>query len=283
MLGIPSGCYMLCKKQNDSLCAGLVVKQGEAGQILLIVILVIIVTLTIGLSAVSRSVTSLRTSTEEEESQKALSAAEAGIERAIQGNSSISSADLGNNSSYNTNVSSVNGSELLINGGVTIPKDEGADLWLSTYSSVPDSNYGNPQSGNVTIYWGDSATACNNSALEIITISGSKSNPVLKKYAYDPCFGRSNGFSLPSGGGAVGGKTFFHSATISVSSGLFARIIPIYGNTSAGVKGNFIFPNQGYKIDSYGTSGLANRKITVFKGWPQTYLPYLSYGLFVVN
>lgn len=260
----------------------------QKGQILLIVILVIIVASTVGLSLASRSITSLRSSTEEAESQKALAAAEAGIERTIQGSIPIAvqGSNPSNNSSYTTQFTSVNGAIFLMNGDNLIPKDEGADLWLSTYSSVQASNYGSPWTGDLTVYWGNSSTACNNSALEIIIVLGPKNNPVLKKYAYDPCPTRQseNHFSVPAIGGTIVGKTFYYKATISsISSALIARIIPIYGDTYVGIQGSVALPLQGYKIDSIGTSGQASRKITVFKGYPQTYLPYLSYGLFVAN
>jgi hypothetical protein len=62
------------------------------------------------------------------------------------------------------------------------------------------------------------------------------------------------------------------------------RVIPLYKDSIIGMtNGAISLPLQGYKIDSTGTSGEANRKIRVFKGWPQTYLPYLSYGLFVAK
>jgi len=261
---------------------------GEAGQVLLIVVLVVIVASTIGLSLASRSITSLRTSTEEAESQKALAAAEAGIERTMQVlvPVGVQETNQGNNAAYATEVSEVDGLTFLMNGGALIPKDEGADLWLSTYSSDPASNFGAPLwEGDLTVYWGESATACENPAIEIIIISGLKSDPESKKYVYDPCPERQteNHFSAPSDVvETITGKTFLHGATISgVSSGLIARIIPIYGNASVGIKGDSSLPLQGYKIDSTGTAGQANRKITVFKGYPQTYLPFLSYGLFV--
>ncbi len=44
---------------------------NQRGQILLIIILVMVVALTIGLSVVSRSIVTLRTTEEEENSQKA--------------------------------------------------------------------------------------------------------------------------------------------------------------------------------------------------------------------
>ena len=264
--------------------------EKQKGQILLIVVLVVIVASTIGLSLASRSITSLRSTTEEVESQKALAAAEAGIERAIQNTVPIglSGENPSNNSRYTTTFQTIDGAQILLNGGLAVPKDGGADLWLSTYSADPLSNFGAPLwGGDLTVYWGDSTTPCDNSALEIIIVSGPKNNPVLKKYAYDPCPARQNEnkFSAPSiNGGNVSGKTFSHGTTIAgVSSALIARIIPIYGNTAVGISGTLPFPTQGYRIDSTGVSGQANRTIRVFKGYPQTYLPYLSYGLFVAN
>ena len=63
--------------------------EKQKGQVLLIVVLVMIVALTVGLSLISRSITNLRTSTEEAESQKALAAAEAGIEQALESGQDI--------------------------------------------------------------------------------------------------------------------------------------------------------------------------------------------------
>jgi hypothetical protein len=72
---------------------------------------------------------------------------------------------------------------------------------------------------------------------------------------------------------------------------VFIRVIPIYKDAVVGVstcnRGGNNCPtplfSQGYVITSTGTSGQASRKFTVFRGYPQTYLPYLSYGLFVTN
>ena len=59
------------------------VKNSQKGQVLLLVVLASVIALTVGLAAISRSITSTRISTEESNSQKALSAAEAGIEEQI--------------------------------------------------------------------------------------------------------------------------------------------------------------------------------------------------------
>lgn len=59
-------------------------KHRRSGQTALIVLLVMVVVLTIGLSLVSHSITEVSISKDDEESMRAFSAAEAGIERALQ-------------------------------------------------------------------------------------------------------------------------------------------------------------------------------------------------------
>ena len=302
--------------------------QKQDGQILLIVILVVIIALTIGLSLATRSIISLRTSTEEAESQKALSAAEAGIERAIQSNTPIAIPlvnNPSNNSSYSTSFTQIQSSSFLINGGSTtfgpspnptptvipntIPKDEGADVWFVGHdpiTGVPDYSTAvsmTPPNNFLNLYWGSSSDgACGSAAIQAIVVSRDISPPNEIKsyrYAYDSCPSRrsENNFAqADSGSYPVSGVTFGNRTTPqndlakNINNIVFIRVIPIYKDAVIGVSacdhaGNNCtsLPSQGYVISSTGTSGQANRKITVFKGYPQTYLPYLSYGLFVAN
>lgn len=288
--------------------------QKERGQVLLIVILVIIVASTIGLSLASRSITSLRTSTEEAESQKALAAAEAGIERAIQGSIPIAvqGTNPSNNSSYSTNFTAVQSASFLINGGNMIPKDEGADVWFINHNADGSPDYSSALSPNfLHLYWGSPQEACGTStapaALQAIVISRNRSTGEIKsyRYVYDSCTTRassSNFTQADLGSFTVPGIVNFTFGNRTPESGgnndlakgvndiVFMRVIPIYKDAVVGVYacnrgGNNCtsLPSQGYVISSTGISGSASRKITVFKGYPQTYLPYLSYGLFVAN
>src|SRR3972149_4690052 len=110
--------------------------ERQKGQVLLIVVLVMIVALTVGLSLISRSVTNLRTSTEEAESQKALAAAEAGIEQALKSGTAPAGENLGSNkTTYSTNVTALSGTKFMVNGGNSVPRDDGADVWLSNYAN----------------------------------------------------------------------------------------------------------------------------------------------------
>lgn len=290
----------------------------QSGQILLIVVLVIIVASTIGLSISTRSIIGLRTSTEEAESQKALSAAETGIERAIQGNvpvelalQTVNNSGVGINSTYSTEFDTIGTSEFLINGGNIIPKNEGADVWFikhnnsdnsldysaSSYCSAPSDCPTSPKFLN--LYWGSSQDGCSNAAVQAIIVTRAQASPNEIKsyrYTYDGCSTRksANNFGdADTGSYGVAGSTFTHRTPQNdlakdVGDIVFMRVIPIYKDAKIAVwacnhggENCTELPAQGYRITSTGTSGQATRKLTVFKGWPQTYLPYLSYGLFV--
>src|SRR3989344_8166868 len=60
----------------------------QAGQVILILILVMTVALAIGISVIQRSLSDISTSSKVEQSSRAFSAAEAGIEKALRGDSS---------------------------------------------------------------------------------------------------------------------------------------------------------------------------------------------------
>lgn len=286
----------------------------QNGQTLLIVVLVIIVASTVGLSIATRSITSLKSSTEEAESQKALSAAEAGIERAIQGNVPVEvskikviSSNGTDNSVYSTKFEPVNTPDFLINGGNAVLKDEGADVWFVDHLDNGDPNYTNPypSSTNPTslnLYWGSSSDAtdgdCGSSsspvAIQAIIVTRDQSSPNAIKsyrYVYDSCnSSRQNNFASPDTLVKTINNISFKYGTSNLGNGIplpkniiLMRVVPIYKNAIIGLSAAPALPRQGYLITSTGTSGDANRRIRVFKGWPQAYLPYLSYGLFVAN
>ena len=265
--------------------------KDQSGQVLLIVVLAIVVVLTIGLAVASKSIIGLRTSTEQAESQKALSAAEAGIEQLLKTSVNTRLADiLTNNSSYDANVTQISGTSFLLNGGSLISRNDGTDVWLSDYSSDPSFIYLNPWGAGspqilpiLTIRWGDNSGDCSNAALEIVIISGSKAAPEITKYAVDPCQVRAdtNNFTYVSGNqGTISGKTFYYEISVTITNGLIARIVPLYENTFVGVSGNLALPNQGSIISSSGTSGETERKVTVFRGYPKVPSELFPYNLF---
>lgn len=254
----------------------------QSGQVLLAIVLVMVVGLTVGLSLASRSITNLRTSEEEINSQQALSAAEAGIEQVSKTSASIANGSFLNDTTYNTSITTVEGNSFFLNGGNAVLKDDGADVWLSDYSTDRARLYANPWSGNLGIYFGKDNNGCSEAALEIVVVSGTRDSPVSRKYAIDPCLPRSNSnkFTYVSQGGVARGKSFPFGTTISINSGLIARIVPVYNQTPIGIVGDSPLPAQGSIITSVGTSGNTTRKVTVFQGFPTLPSEYFPYGLF---
>ncbi len=266
-------------------------KAHEKGQILLIVVLVMVIVLTVALSLSARSITNLRTTQEEENSERAFSAAEAGIEQS--GTSNIeSSGSFLNRTAYQTKITTLSGIEMLLNDGIVIIKDEAMDVWLTDYP-----NYSTSWNGDVTVYWGQSSDSCGLSeasntmaALEIIVISGAVNSPVITHYPVDPCSSRAsrNRFeSIAPGGGIVSGKSFSYKKTITISSGKLMRVIPIYASTPLGVKGCnsantncLALPSQGRMIESTGAADNIKRKIVTFQSFPKLPVEIFPFVLF---
>lgn len=262
---------------------------GEGGQVFLIVLMVTVIALTIGLSVASRSIVSLRTSREERDSQRALAAAEAGIEQVLKTGNTRTGLLTG--ASYTATPTNVSGTEVLVHGGNVIPKDEGGDIWLVPHHSNNDPDFSTPWSGNLTIYWGLASDVCHAdraintmAAIEIAVVSGTVSLPIVKRSTYDPCAARrnSNNFSGGLGGPLTfSGKEFlFSTPSIPVVSGFFVRAIPLYAGSTIGVTANTALPSQGTIIDATGESFGTSRKIKVFKGYPSLPSQFFVYGLF---
>lgn len=245
-----------------------------------------VVVLTVGLSIVSRSITNLRTSTEEAESQKALAAAEAGIEQALRSNQSISGNFTANNTQYTTSVKDISGTDFAVNAGNPIVKDDGIDVWLSKYSTESAELYNDPWTGNITFYWGTDTDPCRNAALEIALILQGTPQPLndatIVKRAIDPCADRrgANNFDPPTANGNYVNGTK-HSYVLSVNNGLIAKLVPIYYNTIVSLNATSSLPSQGSAITSTGTSGDIQRKITVFKSYPHLPSEFFPYNLFM--
>lgn len=271
-----------------------VVSLKQGGQTLLIVVLAVVIALTVSLSVASRMITNIKTTTEEANSQKALSAAEAGIERALQKITSTE-APITDNLTYTATVSTLKGSQLLLNGGNIITKDEGVDLWFVEHNSDGTPNYSSSWTGTVTIYWGNTGDNCSTSqisntmaALEVVVVSGTKETPSVNRYAIDPCDLRRNDYNKFSeedetGTFSIAGRDFKYRKQISITNGMIARIIPLYANAPIAVVGSVDLPSQGSVINSTGTSGSTERRITVFQGYPSLPAEFFPYNLFYYN
>ena len=259
-------------------------KNSQNGQILLVVVLAAVISLTVGLAVISRTITNTRVSTEEANSQKALSAAEAGIEDLVNSTNitgGTGTKTLSNQSEFNATATSVQGGRILINNGETIEQDEGADVWLST-----NPNFTSPINTNLTVYWTVPSGACSTyPAIEIAVVSGNRTTPNMTRYVVDSCDSRraQNSFGAPNRGATtISGQSFnFGFALPAISSGYIVRIIPLYADSTIGAVSTTPLPPQGYIINSTGKSGNTTRKVTVFRGFPRLPIEFFPYNLFL--
>lgn len=270
-------------------------KRKERGQIVLILVLITIVGLTIGLSLISRTVTDVRISTQIEQSGKAFSAAEAGVESALK--SAVVGGAGGTvnlpDSSASYNVAQLGGST----GSYSFPLTEigrAQTVWLIEHNSdgtVNETGSSYPSSSSIDICWG---TDSNNTAAIVVSLYY-KTGSVYKvsNLAYDPIATRGNNFTIISdtAGGYCNGNYQFRKTIIPTldfgidpaSTLLALRILPLYQNTTIALLPTSTLPIQGKLITSIGQSDTGVvRKINVSQGYPV--LPsLLDFVLFTEN
>lgn len=255
---------------------------AKSGQILLTVVLIMIIALTVSLSVATRSIINTKLAIQSGDSQKAFQAAEAGIEEILGSTTNVNITS--QQFSPGVMIDSVTSSQIsgkgaggnmfyfIQNNGLAVNQDDSTDIWLSDYSTNLSLRYLNPWSGNLNIYWGKSNNGCNDAALEIMLIYGTKTAPLFSKYAVDPCVARANNnkFSLASSvPNNINGQNFYYESNINISSGLILVITPLYSSTpiAIGADNSVPFPSQGRIITSSATAGSVSKKIIFFQGY----------------
>ncbi len=279
------------------------VKERQSGQILLVVVLTMIVALTVGLSIAARVVTELKLSRQNEESQRAFQAAEAGIQQSLESKTSIGDPiPFENNSSFSTNYVNDIGQVIVVNNGIEVDQAVGADVWLSDYSASTSGLFANPMGGGspvaITMYWGSpNQNSCLSSgdnvapAIEVVLLKGPVSNPTIQKNIYESAgCAASNRITNAIEGSTTGGPfswngiSFRNSASLvfngsPLSNGLLLKVIPIFNSTVVAFQAGINFPSQGSIVESTGTSGDTVRKVVYFQSHPQLPLEIFPYSL----
>jgi Tfp pilus assembly protein PilX len=271
--------------------------RNQPGQVLLIVILIMVVVLTIVLSLATRSVTNTRLTSQDQDSKRALSAAEAGIEQALKKGSTVGiGANIGTNATIKQiTLNTLSGTDVLVNNGLLISRDDGADVWFVDHKADGTPDYTTPKGvTTLTVSWGKSGEVCSSSAnsntmaaIEVIVVSGPVGSPRATRTVFDPCTSAParqasiNFDTVVTPGRSVQGIQFAYQNTITgMSNALFARIIPLYADTSVGVTANVALPNQGTVVDALGSAGNAQRRVNTFRGYPKLPTEFFPYGIF---
>lgn len=279
---------------------GLPVRQ--AGQVVLILILVMTVALAIGLSVIQRSLFDVSTSTKVEESSRAFSAAEAGIEKVLSGGSPVinfsdnsSSAVVTTNNLIPAIPSGFNRQEPLEcpPGDSRLAKEDVAQVWLADPQSPgnPPAEYYKPPSGELDVYWG-STSATDKAALELTVIYYDGQYKPRKWYLDNDSAGRTptNNFEPVTCTGNYSPLTGYQcmKTITSLPTGLMLlRARLLYNTTSqpfavqaVGTCGkDCSIPPQAKVLVSKGTSGQIQRTVQVCQ--LQKVVPsYFDYAIF---
>lgn len=280
----------------------------EAGQVILILILVMTVGLGIGLSVVQKSLVDVSTASKVEQSSRAFSAAEAGVEKALRGDTSTDFT------STTSQITDIQGVALLPSipgpntpqAALQLPllyREDMAQVWLADYNSTsnpPPAVYKQP---TLDIYWGNSST--DKAALEITLIYHNGTSYQSRKWFLDSDSSRAttNKFEAVSCPGTyLFGTTVFQcKKTLGNNAGINNNPLPVvspnilmairirllYNSTpqpvavqAVGCCGDgFNLPPQARLIISTGASGDTQRKISLFQLY-KVVPPYFDYAIF---
>jgi len=265
-----------------------IMKKREGGQALILVLLSLSVVLTLVLYIVSRSVTDVAVSSQQAESVRAFSAAEAGVEHALvaQALGTTYPGSVGD-SSY---VAKVSGFAQGLTGfayPISLDNGDSATFWLAEHDASGNLTATGAFNGNkIEICWGNAAIA---PAIEITVYYETAPNDLskiqIKRWAYDANAAPRGSFTsaFNSGSCTIAGQSYDFQETLTTlpSNLLLARVRMFYNNVPQNVGISVLggnLPSQGQNIASTGTAGGSNRKISVFQGWPE--FPFVSNALF---
>jgi hypothetical protein len=265
------------------------IKRTQSGQVVLITLLVLTIATTVALSLISRTTTDTAITAQAEESSRAFSAAEAGIEEALKSGVSVGPTGIVGISGvqYQVSVSSIGDAVGVYEFPRKTSKGTTETLWLASHladGSIDEDNTlsKNYRASSIDLCWTREATM---PALAV-TVLYKESSPVLDPYrvakiAIDPDSLRTptNGFTSDDSMNACDGGTSKQyikrlvfstlSSTLDSSTDtlIALRVRPLYSDTTISVDaGGTLLPQQGKSIASTGsTSSGTNRKIVVYQ------------------
>lgn len=245
----------------------------KSGQILVLILLVVVVALSVGLSVASRNITNIRTTTQTEQSQRAFSAAEGGVEDILARLSTIASQ---------TAVASSEGYKDKVQVGeltadVTV---RAANVYeaLVSEGTVAQIDLGGATGGQIQIEWaktGDETESAKPASIEVTQVfkKGQRFNQARSAWSGGNFGGERDetGFTTPN---CFPSTNFAKCTRVTLElQAVFLRIRPFWNRATikvASVDGNL--PVQTYDVVSTATTELGvTRKVQV----QRTALPQL--------
>jgi Tfp pilus assembly protein PilX len=266
-------------------------KKSSSGQVVLITLLVLTIATTVALSLISRTTTDTTITNQTEESSRAFSAAEAGIEEALKTGIGTSNTPvtIANGVSYNTVVSTVGSAVGIFEFPKKTLKGMTETVWLANHDDATGIineatlAYTAP---SIDICWSTDTTTIPALAITLLYKESSDGSYRVAKAGFDPVGARATTNKFDSGWtpGGCGGTTqtyYRKTLTFSALNSLMApqtidptsdllialRIRPLYNDAKIAIDaGSIVLPKQGNRIESLGTTiGGTNRKVVVYQ------------------
>ncbi len=252
----------------------------QKGQIVLITLLVLTIATTVALSLISRTTTDTTITSQIEESSRAFSAAEAGVEEALKTGLGSNGTQVlsGGDASYSVTVNTIGGAAGIFEFPKKTQRGMTETLWLVAHDAsgalVETPTYTAP---SITFCWSSETT----DAAVVATVLYKDSTTGLYEVAkatFDPDDTRAltNGFAAESV--CSGSVATPYSATVTfntlvgtlnpaVDTLIALRLRPAYGDAKFVIdSGLAVLPQQGNRIESTGsTPAGTNRKIVVYQ------------------
>jgi Tfp pilus assembly protein PilX len=268
-------------------------KKYHSGQVALIALLVLTIATTLGLSLISRTTTDISATRNIEDSTRAFSAAEAGIEETLKsGIAGSGDIDTSLGISYDVKVDPMVGSTSnpFVFSQKTLSENT-ETVWLVAHSD-PETIIETPTytTDTIDVCW--SSESPTPALVVSVLYKKSGGSYQVAKVAYDPDGSRANNFSSPtalSGGCGANTNTTYRStirfpdlSINPVNDTLIAlRIRPVYSGTLIAIKPAQGLPIQGDLIQSTGKAGSdVTRKIIVYRQYeaPASIFDYAVYS-----
>lgn len=260
-------------------------RKGQRGQALIVLVLMISIILAIVSATSYRLTTETQTTKAQEDSVRALAAADAGIEVGLQRANNLpaqtySFADLG---LLLAGVDATKSRVLITDTSSNfvspvIAKDGQFTFYVKDYNDPAAPNY----ASNINIYFrAESGSSCvaprTQPAYELTYIYGPTGN-LVRRMLIEPCTGpqaiTGNSFTPTGAGATINGVAFQQSYVINPATSGMAdmRLIilrPVFGSARFGFTGTNLEP-QGKLIrsEAYSTSG-PSKIVTIFQSLPQ--------------
>jgi hypothetical protein len=245
----------------------------RSGQALIVVLLALGVVAAVGLSVVSRSVTEINLASNQDASSQSLSAAESGIEAALQ-NSSIaigSAVPVGTNSQYTVMSKTVLGANNSYQVSDSLVNGESATLFLRKVDAngdfvVPNVNFTDP---TFTVCWGKTTSIT--PALEVTLYYQSGANYLVQRNGFDSL--ARAGFSNSTAPGSPCPAAYSYKSTVSVpANSILANFRILYDTSNSHpvqvVSSSSSFPDQGQVFRVQGQTGQTSRQVSVSETYP---------------